>query len=422
MIFELAILLLLVLLNAALAGAEMALVSLRDSQLTRLSQRGPRGQRVVHLAQDPNRFLSTIQIGLTLGGFLASAIAAVALAEPLVEPLAILGDAAEPAAIIVVTLALTFFTLVFGELAPKRIAMQRAEAWALHTCGPIAALARISKPALWILGKATDLVVRLAGADPARQREEVSAQEIRNMIDTHIDITAEQREIITGAFEVQTRHIWNVLVPRVNVISIAANTSVEQARSLLVEHRLSRAPIYGTDHDDIVGVVHIRDLIDASGPVTTAMRPPLILPESATMLDSLRQMRTEHTHLAIVIDEYGGFVGIITMEDILEEIIGDIYDEFDSDNTQAKHAPDGTIILPGNFPAHELANQRIHIDHGDSATLAGIILTATGNVPAIGERIRIQGWTFEILATERNAITKTRCHPTPDPRAGDTSR
>jgi len=413
MIFELAILLLLVLLNAALAGAEMALVSLRDSQLARLAQRGPRGQRVVHLAQDPNRFLSTIQIGLTLGGFLASAVAAVALAEPLVEPLNFLGSAAEPTAIITVTLALTFFTLVFGELAPKRIAMQRAETWALRTCGPIAALARVSRPALWILGKATDLVVRIAGADPTRQREEVSAEEIRTMIDAQSDITADQRQIIAGVFEVQARHIWSVLVPRVNVISIAANTSVEQARSLLVEHRLSRAPVYGTDHDDIIGVVHIRDLIDATGTVTTAARPPLILPESAAVLDSLRQMRAQRTHLAVVIDEYGGFVGIVTMEDILEEVIGEIYDEFDNDDIQATYAPDGTIILPGNFPAHDLPHHHIHIDHGDSATLAGIILTATGNLPAIGERIPIQEWTFEILDTTRNAITKVRAHPTP---------
>jgi putative hemolysin len=363
--------------------------------------------------QDPNRFLSTIQIGLTLGGFLASAVAAVALAEPLVEPLSFLGNAAEPVAIVAITLVLTFFTLVLGELAPKRIAMQRAETWALRTCGPIAALARISRPVLWILGKATDLVVRLAGADPNRQREEVTAEEIRTMIDAQPDITADQREIIAGAFAIKSRNVWNVLVPRVNVVLIPAATTVENARHILVQKRLSRAPVYGTDHDDIVGIVHIRDLINATGPLTDAARPPLVVPESTPILDALRAMRAEHTHLAIVIDEYGGFVGIVTMEDILEEIVGDIYDEFDTDHTTNPHSPDGTITLPGNYPAHDLPDVGIFINHGDNATLAGILLTTIGHLPDTGERVRIQDWTFEILSIERNAIITVKAHPTP---------
>jgi putative hemolysin len=410
-IVELTLLVVLIALNAMLAGTEMALVSLRDSQLARLEQRGPKGQRVVRLAQDPNRFLSTIQIGLTLGGFLASAVAAVALAEPLVKPLSFLGNAAEPVAIVAVTLVLTFFTLVLGELAPKRIAMQRAETWAIRTCGPVAALARVSRPALWILGKATDLVVRLAGADPTRQREEVTADEIRTMIDAQPDITADQREIIAGAFEIQSRDVWHVLVPRVNVVMIPSTTTIEDARNTLVEKRLSRAPVYGTDSDDVIGIVHIRDLINATGTVADAARSPLVVPESAAILDALRAMRAERTHLAIVIDEYGSFIGVVTMEDLLEEIVGDIYDEFDLDGTTNSPAADGTITLPGNYPAHDLADAGIFVEPGDNATLAGILFTTTGRVPEVGERIAVQDWVFEVLAIERNAITAVKAHP-----------
>ncbi len=405
---EILLLFVLVAVNAALSGTEMALVSLRDSQLARLESLGPRGQRVVRLAQDPNRFLSTVQIGLTLGGFLASAVAAVALAKPLVEPLGFLGNAADPVAIVLVTLVLTFVTLVLGELAPKRIAMQRAEGWALRMCGPISVLAKVSRPALWILGKATDVVVRLAGADPMRQREEISTDEIRSMIDTQTDISPGQRQIIEGAFAVQRRVVWNVLVPRVKVVMVAADTAAPDALALLVSERLSRAPVYKADQDDVVGVVHIRELIGASGPVAEVMRAPLVVPESLLVLSALQRMRLERTHIAIVVDEYGGFVGIVTMEDVLEEIVGDIYDEFDLDRRASMREADGAVVVPGDFPAHELERLQVFVEGGDSATVAGIALDAAGHVPEVGDIIEVQGWRFEILGVDQHAITSIR--------------
>src|SRR5215207_6036681 len=196
----------------------MALVSLRESQLQRLERQTRTGTTLARLARDPNRFLATIQIGITLAGFLASASAAVSLAQPLVGPLGFLGGAAEPAAIVLVTIVLTFFTLVVGELAPKRIAMQRAEGWALVVARPLDILATVSRPAIWLLGKATDLVVRLAGADPAAGREEVSAEEIRDMVAVQQDISAEQRTIISGAFEIADRILREILVPRRDVL------------------------------------------------------------------------------------------------------------------------------------------------------------------------------------------------------------
>ncbi len=211
------------------------------------------------------------------------------------------------------------------ELAPKRIAMQRAEGWALRMCGPVAVLAKVSHPALWILGRATDVVVRLAGADPSRQRDEISTEEIRSTIGTQPDITAGQREIIDGAFAVQRRVVWNVLVPRVKV-----------------------------------------------------MRSPLIVPESLTVLNALQRMRTERTHMAVVVDEYGGFVGIVTMEDVFEEIVGDIYDEFDLDQCSSMREADGALVVPGDFPAYELEHLQVFVNGVDCATVAGIVLGAAG--------------------------------------------
>lgn len=413
MIFEISLLIVLILTNAALAGTEMALVSLRESQLARLSMKGERGKRVVRLARDPNRFLSTVQIGLTLGGFLASAVAAVALAEPLVGPLGFLGNAAEAVSIVVVTLVLTFFTLVFGELAPKRIAMQRAEWWALYMCGPVSLLARASRPALWVLGRATDLVVRLAGADPNRQREDITTEEIRTMIDSQPDMTADQREIIAGAFDVQNRHVWSVIVPRVDVIAVLADSSADDTKHLLVKQGLSRAPVYGTDLDDIVGVVHIRDLIDVDGPTSAVMREPLVIPDSLSVLEALRRMRVERTHMAIVGDEFGGFLGIVTMEDLFEEIVGDIYDEFDVERRSIVREPDGSIVLEGNYPAHELSELGVFLPHDDAATIAGIVLATVGRIPSVGERINVEDWTIVTLAVHRNAVTKVRLVPNP---------
>ena len=204
---QLALVAALVLLNAAFAGTELALISLREGQLQRLEQAGGTGRVLADLARDPNRFLATIQIGITLAGFLASAAAAVSLADPLTGPLGFLGRAARPVAVVAVTMVLTFFTLVLGELAPKRIAMQRAERWGLIAARPIAALARLARPVVWLLSASSDLVVRLAGTDPTERRGEVSEAELRELVVTQEAFTPEQRMIIAGTFEAGERGI-----------------------------------------------------------------------------------------------------------------------------------------------------------------------------------------------------------------------
>ncbi|MER7367543.1 hemolysin family protein, partial [Nonomuraea wenchangensis] len=243
--FQLALVVVLVILNAVFAGSELALISLREGQLRRLEQRGQGGKVLARLARDPNQFLATIQLVITLSGFLASATAAVTLSEPLVPLLGFLGDAANPIAIVLVTIVLTFLTLVFGELAPKRVAMQRAESWALLVARPLSLIATLSRPVVWALARSTDLTVRLMGGDPDRHREEISPEEIRDLVATHRGFTPEQRLIISGAVEISDRVLREVLVSRREVFTLDAATPVEPARRLLAASGHSRAPVVG---------------------------------------------------------------------------------------------------------------------------------------------------------------------------------
>jgi putative hemolysin len=403
----------LVLLNAAFSGSEMALISLRDSQLQRLERRSKAGATLARLARDPNRFLATIQIGITLAGFLASASAAVSLARPLTGPLEFLGGAAEPVSIVLVTIVLTFFTLVIGELAPKRIAMQRAESWALMVARPLDLLSSLSRPVIWLLGKSTDLVVRLTGGDPNAAREEVSTEEIRDLVTQQQEFTDEQRTIISGAFEIADRVLREILVPRRDVVTVTADLPSAEALSKLVAGGHSRAPVTGPmGLDDVLGVVHLRDLIGAGGTVGDHMFTPTFLPDSLKVSDAMRQLRVTRQQLALVVDERGAIDGIVTMEDLVEEVVGEIYDETDRDVQSVVREPDGAMLLPGTFPVHDLPDIGVdatNLIDGDYTTVAGLVLARLGHIPtAPGEVVTIDGHSAEVAEVTGRAITRVR--------------
>lgn len=406
----------LIIVNAALAGSETALVSLREGQLQRLANRGAAGRALASLAGDPNRFLSTIQIGITLAGFLASATAAVSLAEPLVEPLSGLGRAARPVAIFLVTMVLTYVTLVFGELAPKRIALQRAEGWGLVAARPLNVFAKITSPLVWILTKSTDLTVRLFGIDPGRAREEVSQEELRDLVATQSAFTSEQRTIISGAFEIAERSVREILVPRPTVLAFPEGTPSHAAMTTLAELGHSRAPVYRGDLDDVLGIVHLRDLIGVDGTVEEHVRTAAVLPETVGVLDALRQLQNDREQLAIIINEHGGTEGIVTLEDLLEEIVGEIYDEFDrdldpTDARGVKRLEGGALDLPGSFPMHDLPDVGAALPEGEYATIAGFVLHALGRIPDVGEVAFAPGWRIEVAEREGNAIGRVLLRP-----------
>jgi putative hemolysin len=412
---QLALVGVLVIVNAAFAGSEMALVSLRESQLQRLERTSRAGRTLARLAKDPNRFLATIQIGITLAGFLASAAAAVSLAKPLIPLLGFFGDAAETVAIVVVTLALTFVTLVFGELAPKRIAMQSAERWALMVAKPLDLLATFTRPAVWALGATSDLVVRLFGLNPKHQPDEIGPDELRDIVAGNHGFTKEQRTIIAGAVEIADRQLRAVLVPRLQVFTLDSGTTAEAARLVLAATGHSRAPVVRHGGlDEAVGVIHLRDLVGVPDdrPVDEIARPPMLLPDSLPVVDALRQFKAERQHIALVVDERGAVDGIVTLEDILEEIVGEIYDETDRDLSSVRTEDDGTLVLPGTFPVHDLPDLKIDLPGrptGDYTTIAGLVLTCLGHIPTVaGESIDIDGWHLVVGGIDHHAITEVR--------------
>ncbi|HWD43759.1 MAG TPA: hemolysin family protein [Actinomycetota bacterium] len=411
---EIGLVLLLVVVNAAFAGSEVALISLREGQLRRLEQEGGTGRLVAQLARDPNQFLSTIQIGITLAGFLASAAAAVALAEPLVPLLGFLGRAAEPAAVVLVTIVLTYVTLVVGELAPKRIALQRSEGWARRAARPLRVVSIVTRPAVWLLSRSTDLLVRLAGADPGRGREEVTEEEVRDMIATDGVFRPDQRRILAEAIEIAERRLSDVLVPRRDVVALPEDTPLPEAIRVLVGTTHGRAPVYRGDLDDVLGLVTLQDLVGAEGRVVAdCVRPVVALPESMGVLDALRRLQAEREQLAIVLNEYGGTEGILTVEDLLEELVGEIYDEFDPDSRDIQPEPDGSIVLPGRFPVHDLPDLGVSLPEGSYATVAGLILNRLGRIPAAGDAVEVDRWRLEVLEMERRAILQVRLVPLP---------
>lgn len=386
------------------AAAELALVSLRPGQVTRLAERSPRGKKVASLLAEPNRFLSAVQIGVTLAGFLSSAVGAVTLAAPLREALERQGlseGLASSLSIFLVTLAVSYVSLVFGELAPKRLALQRAEGVALISAPLLDALVAAARPVIWLLGVSTDLVVRLFGGDPKQTREAVTEDELRDIVASNDELSTDERKLIADVLNAGDRPIREIMVPRLDVSALAVDLTVGEAIDAVESQPHSRYPVVEGGLDDVVGFVHLRDLLArATGrpnrPLRELTRPVLRLPDTRRALPALAQMRREGAHLAVVIDEYGGGAGIITLEDLIEELVGDITDEFDpasSAREQAQGAddaggrrplPDGEVDAQLRLEEFEEATG-VDLPEGPYDTAAGWLMARLGRIPQVGD-------------------------------------
>jgi putative hemolysin len=416
--FDITLVVVLVLVNALFAGSEIALISLRQGQLKQLERRGGQtATTLLKLARDPNRFLATVQIGITLAGYLASATAAVSLATPVAPLFAFLGGAADVVAVAVVTVVLAFFNLVVGELAPKRLAMQNALPWSLFVARPLNALAVASRPVVWLLSKSTDVLVRLFGGTAQATDEELSPEELRDLIVGQRGLNAEQRTIITGALEIHERLLREVLVPRGAVFTLPKDMPVAEARSVIAASGHSRAPVVRDGHlDDVVGIAHLHDLLGDSGTVADVARAIANFPDSVRVSDALRRFKADREQFALVIDEHGAVAGIVTLEDLLEEIVGEIYDETDRDTMAVRTETDGALRLLGTFPVHDLVDLGVLLEdapEGDYTTIAGLLLVALGRIPeAPGDVVVLADWTLEVTAVGHHAITGVRLRPT----------
>jgi len=417
--WDILLVLVVILIGGFFAGAEMALVSLREGQVRALAKRGKNGLRAAKLAQDPNRFLSAVQIGVTLATLLSGAFGADLLAGRLKHSLASLmpPDVAAVVSVVVVTLVISFFTLILGELAPKRLALQRAERVAQAAAPVIDRIATLATPIVWTLSKCTNVLVRLFGGDPRAARGVMTDEELRDLVAGTQALSADERQIVGEVFDAGKRQIREVLVPRTEVEFLPAVMPLAQAAAIAADARHSRFPVYQESYDDVIGFVHARDLIDGreQAPprrVGEVIRPVKLLPTSKTVLSALSEMRRDRAHLAIVMDEYGGTAGIVTLEDLVEELIGDIQDEYDADDGRARQLHGGQIEVDGLLNLDEFAEQTgIELPEGPYETVAGYLLASLGHLPGEGESAEIAGRRLTVTQLDGRRIARVRVGP-----------
>ncbi|MER6943460.1 hemolysin family protein [Nonomuraea sp. NPDC000554] len=418
LVANIALVLLFILVGGFFAAAEMAMVSLRESQVRKLSQRGRRGERVAKLARDPNRFLSAVQIGVTVATMLSAAFGADRLGMqlvPVLERWRVPAAVAPVLALVLVTLAISYVSLVLGELAPKRLARQRAEGLSLFVAPFLDRIAALSRPIIWTLSKSTDGVVRLLGGNPQADREEVTTEELREMVVGHTDLTTDERNLIAEVFAAGKRQLREVMLPRTEVEFMEADTPLAEAAVLAAGLPHSRFPVYRESYDEIIGFVHVRDLLD---PVLTGriepiselvpIRPVKFLPASKRVLTTLSEMRDEGHHLAIVVDEYGGTDGIVTLEDLVEELIGDIRDEYDlEDHTVILTA--GEIEIDGLTNLNDfVAETGLRLPDGPYETLGGFVMAMLGHVATLGETVEVSGFELTVTGLDGRRIARVR--------------
>jgi putative hemolysin len=400
----------LIVLASFFVAAEIALISLRDSQVRDIATRGKRGARVAALAEHPNRLLAAVQIGVTVSGFLSAALGADQLGDyviPWLESLGISNAWSTTISLIGVTLVIAYFSLVFGELVPKRVALFRAEEIALATAGIINVVANIFRPIIWLLSKSTDFVLRAFGVDPKVQRSQMSEEELLDLVTGHAALSEEERDIVEEVFNASERQVHEVMVPRTEVDFMDASLTVGKAIELAVDKAHSRYPVVRGSSDEVVGFIHVRDLLDTSlanksTKIVELARNIMYLPGTKGVLPALSEMRTQGQHLAIVLDEYGGTDGIVTLEDLVEVLIGDIRDEYDVDESEVLvEERTGDFEVDGLISIEDLIEEtKLDIPEGPYETASGFVMHFLGRIPQVNDVVNVNGLRITVLTME----------------------
>ena len=404
-----------VLLGGFFAAAELALVSLRENQVQRLAESSRRGRRLATLTADPNRFLAAVQVGVTLAGFVSAGFGAAQIAPELAQPLISAGLAegvAQTVAFVVVTVLIAFLSLVLGELVPKRIALQRVEKVALFTAGPIDFIARLFRPFIVALSFSTNLIVRIFGIDPTAGKESISGEELRDLVAGHEELSEDERNLIDDVFEAGERELREVMLPRTEVDFLDSRLLVADAVRRVVDQPHSRYPVIRGSADDVVGFVHIRDILDPDASnrgeyVSQMCRPVVAFPGSKVVLETLTEMRRDRHHLAIVQDEYGGTAGIVTMEDLVEELIGDIKDEYDVDAMPRQPRVLGQVVVDGLLNLEDFEDETgVVLPDGPYETVAGFLVAALTRLPVVGDTVVEGDNEFRVVELDGRRISR----------------
>ncbi|MBT9257222.1 hemolysin family protein [Phycicoccus sp. MAQZ13P-2] len=412
---DIALVVVFVLVGGVFAGTELALVSLRESQLVQLERQGGRGAKVASVARNPNRFLAAVQIGVTFAGFLSAAFGASTISPyltPVLEGWGLPEGAAATVSLVGLTVAIAYVSLVLGELVPKRIALQRSTAVALLVAPAVDRFAALMRPVIRLLSVSTDGVVRLLGLDPKASGEEISEEELQHLVTSTDAIPADRRAVLSEVFSASQHTMTEVMTPRHEVAFLDADLGLAEAVAEVAGRPHSRYPVIGSDFDDVLGFVHVRDLHEASGgdarTVRDVTRPIVALPGTNRLLPSLTTLRHERAHIAVVVDEYGGTDGIVTLEDLVEELVGEIWDERDVVPREAVD-PDGEV-LDARSTLEEFAERTgVELpDTGAYETVGGFVLAQLGRVAVAGDRVPVQDRVIEVLDVDGHRIGRVR--------------
>jgi putative hemolysin len=421
---DILIILLLILINGFFVGAEIAFVSVRRTRLDELAEAGDRrAKRAQVLMRDPGRFLAVIQVAITFLGALASAVAAVSIVTVVAEPLrgiTLIADQADTIALLLVTFIVSVVSIVLGELIPKGLALANPDRIALTVSGPITLFAKIVSPLVAVLVALTKLISKPFGIDPTRTPE-LSAAEIRLIVEQGSQqgvLEAEEEQMISAVMSLSESKLHEVMVPRIDIVAIDQEASFDDAVTLVLTEGHSRTPLYKESVDHIVGILYAKDLlriIAAGGPrprLRDIMRPALFVPESQAVDDLLNELQRRRVHMAIVLDEYGGTAGLVTIEDLLEEIVGEIQDEFDEEEPMKVIVRDGEAILDGRADIDEmgeLVDPALELeDDEEYDTVGGFVYHRIGRVPVVGDTVAVDPFKITVIKVIGRRVGKVR--------------
>lgn len=424
---------LLTLANGFFSASELAVVSAKRAILEPEAEEGDtRAKRVLALASDSGDFLATIQVAITLVGFAGSAFAATNLSSPFAAWMTSLGLDAGLAGVlapIIITLIVSYFSIVIGELVPKRIALADAEGVAKTVAGPVSAFMTIAKPLVLLTSASANALANLMGVASADERQNVSEEEVKYMVTEADDLTEQEKSIIHDVIDLGDTKAREVMVPRVDMTAIEDDVTCSEALDLMRRTGYSRVPVYRGDVDRIVGIAHIKDLIGpivdkdaADKPVGDFVRTADFVPDTKDIFPLLSEMQSSHDQMVVVVDEYGGTAGIITIEDIVEEVVGEIADEFDPDNKYLTQLGSREWLVDGRFSISDAIELGWPIkDSEEFETIAGFVLDIADSVPSPGDVFEVEGYTFRVQSVRGRRISLIRVTaPEPQPEAEET--
>jgi putative hemolysin len=429
---EILIIAVLILLNGVFVAAEFALVRVRRTRLEQLSDEGNRGaRRVQRLVSNPGRFLATIQIGVTFVSLLSAVFAGQTIvgvvADFLVRQLGVGSSTADLIALLVVTAIVSLFTIVFGELVPKALAFGYAERLAFFFAGPIDFLGRVLAPLVWFLTTVTNAIARLFGITDS-QGEKLTAEELMIIVERGEKegvIEAEEQQMIGAVLELGDLRVHEVMVPRIDIKALPEDAPDDQVVDAIVSAGHSRIPVYQESIDNVIGVLYAKDLLPvlAKGQkldVRSLLRTPLFVPESISVDDLLHMLQRRKVHIAIVLDEYGGTAGLVTIEDLLEEIVGEIQDEYDVEEPMVEKISDDEARLDGRASIDDLGETfGVELDGADSEqydTVGGLVYHEIGGVPQVGDTVEVGGLTLTVESTDGRRVGKVLVVKRPEAR------